>query len=180
VDLAACERAGVEVLTRRAGGGAVLVDQHMICGAICIPLPDARAGADLTASYRWLGEALQAGLARWGVPRTDLVEVAAARADVAALRARVPEPLAQLILDTCYGTLSPHELVVNGAKLVGLAQVRRRHAALFQLGILRRNQARLADLLRCPDAATRDALRGELARRTVGLDQLRPRVTSGR
>src|SRR4051794_23969899 len=106
VDLEACARGGIEVLTRRAGGGAVLVDQHMICGAICVPLPDGRVGTDLTASYRWLGEALLADLPRWGVMVAARVEVPAARADVAALRARVPEPLAQLVLDTCYGTLS--------------------------------------------------------------------------
>ncbi len=33
----------------------------------------------------------------------------------------------------------------RGAKVVGLAQVRRQHAALFQVGILLRDQSPLAD-----------------------------------
>jgi lipoate-protein ligase A len=173
LDFDACRRAGVDVLTRRAGGGAVLVDEHMICGAICVPLPDPRIGADLTESYRWLGDALLADLRDRGVSAAHRVEVVDARADVAALRARPAEPLARLILATCYGALSPHEIAVGRAKLVGLAQVRRRHAALFQVGILRQNQARFADFLRAPDEATRAALRAELARRTVGLEELR-------
>src|SRR5437016_10264659 len=57
VDLARCDAAGIEVLVRRAGGGAVLVGpERMLCGAICVPLPDSELGDDLTESYRWLGE----------------------------------------------------------------------------------------------------------------------------
>jgi hypothetical protein len=56
--------------------------------------------------------------------------------------------------------------------LVGLAQIRRRHAALFQFGILLHEQSPLADFLNVPDEPTREQLRAELQRRTIGLDQL--------
>ena len=36
----------------------------MLCGAICVPLPDPRVGADLTESYRWLGEYFAGSRAR--------------------------------------------------------------------------------------------------------------------
>jgi lipoate---protein ligase len=164
IDLERCREAGVDVLDRRAGGGAVLVDSHMLCGAICVPI--GMVSSDLTESYRWIADRLLSM-----VPGRR-VEIAEGRADVAALRAR-DDPVAKLLLSTCYGALSPHEIVDSeGRKLVGLAQIRRRHAALFQFGILLRDQSRLADYLNVPDEPTRDQLRAELQRRTVGLDQL--------
>jgi lipoate-protein ligase A len=173
VDLARCAAAGVAVLERRAGGDAVLVDQNMVCGAICVPLPHARIGDDLTESYRWLGERCVADLRALGVSEPRRVEVAEARAAVQHLKSR-QDAVAQLLLQACYGALSPHEVVVGdpAAKLVGLAQVRRRHAVLFQFGILLQDQSPLADFLRVPDEAGREQLRAALERRTVGLARL--------
>ncbi|MDQ6672205.1 MAG: hypothetical protein M3069_15925 [Chloroflexota bacterium] len=172
VDLVRCATAGVDVLHRRAGGGAVLVDREsMLCGAICVPLPDVRLGADLTGSYRWLGKHLCARLAALGVPGVRRVEVDEARQDVNDLKSR-GDWAPRALLTTCYGSLSPHEVVVGAAKLVGLAQVRRRHAALFQVGVLLQDQSPLADWLVVPDEPTREALRTALARRTLGLRQL--------
>jgi lipoate-protein ligase A len=178
VDLGRCARAGVEVLTRRAGGGALLLDADMLCGAICVPLPDPRAPDDLTESYRWLGDRLVAACHAVGVAGARRVEVDEARADVAALRDRADpgadraggsDPVGKLLLNVCYGALSPHEVAIGSAKLIGIAQVRRRHAALLQFGILLRDQSRLADLLNVPDARTRERLRAEVRRRTTGL-----------
>jgi lipoate-protein ligase A len=76
------------------------------------------------------------------------------------------------LLAACYGALSPHEVALGRAKVVGLAQVRRRHAALFQAGVLLRDQSPLADLLRVPDEATRASVRTALTQRTAGLAQL--------
>jgi lipoate-protein ligase A len=163
VDLERCRQAGVEVLDRSAGGGAVLVDEHMLCGAVCVPID--LISSDLTDSYRWIARYLL------GFMSGRSVDVAEARADVAALRAR-GDPVSQLLLASCYGALSPHEIVdAEGRKVVGLAQIRRRHAALFQIGILLRDQSPLADFLNVPDEATREQLRAELQRRTVGLDR---------
>jgi lipoate-protein ligase A len=77
-----------------------------------------------------------------------------------------------LLLAACYGALSPHELVVGHAKLVGLAQVRRRHAVLYQFGILLQDQSRLADYLVVPNEHSRDEMRDALRKRTVGLCML--------
>jgi lipoate-protein ligase A len=176
VDLERCGQAGVPVLDRRSGGGALLLDEQLLCGAIA--LPTAVVPRDVTESYGWLGDRLATGLGRLGIDARR-VEVAEARADVATLRASAADdPVSRLLLSTCYGALSPHEVVVGAepaAKLVGLAQVRRRQAALFQFGILLRDQSRLADYLRVEDADTRAALRKELSRRTVGLASLTDR-----
>jgi lipoate-protein ligase A len=168
VDVERCQAAGVAVLERRAGGGALLLDAQLLCGAIA--LPTSAVAADVTESYRWLGDVLVHALEAIGVAARR-VEVAEARADVAGLRASA-EPSAGLLASACYGALSPHEVVVGRQKLVGLAQVRRRDAALFQLGILWRDQAPLADYLRVPDEAIRERLRVQLTDRTVGLASL--------
>lgn len=154
VDLERCVALGVEVLDRTAGGGAVLLEPDgMLCCTVCLPNPT----HDLTESYRWLGNHFAERL------RLRRVSVEEARGDLASLRER-QSPL----LSTCYGGLSPHEVVnAAGAKVVGFAQVRRRHAALFQVGILLRDQSGLADLLRVSD---KDGLRGELTRRSAGLE----------
>ena len=157
VDARRCRAAGVEVLARRAGGGALLLDQSVVCGAICMP-----ATADVTESYRWLGDLLAAAL------QARRVEVAEARQDVASLRARNDE-VSRLLLNTCYGALSPHEVVIGQQKVVGLAQIRRRDRALFQFGVLLRDQSTLADYLVVDSADAREQLRDDLARRTTAL-----------
>jgi lipoate-protein ligase A len=174
VDLERCRAAGIGVLQRKAGGGALLLDAHMLCGAIC--LPTSAVSADLTESYRWLGDRLTTSLRGAGVTGARRVEVDEARADVAYLRQR-DDSVARLLLSTCYGALSPHEVVIgNGSsKLVGLAQVRRRHAALFQFGLLLRDQSPLADYLLVNDEPTREQLKIALRSRTVGLETLTSR-----
>jgi lipoate-protein ligase A len=121
---------------------------------------------DVTESYRWLADVLLEALA---IPAARRVDVAEARRDVAVLRQAPPDPVSQALLATCYGVLSPHEIVVDHRKLVGLAQVRRRDAALFQFGILLRDQSPLADYLNVADEHIRRQLRRALQERTVGL-----------
>jgi len=171
VDLQRCQADGVQVLQRRAGGGALLLDEHMLCGAIGLPI--ANVDRDVTESYRWLADLLLSALE---VPSARRVEVAEARHDVATLRAS-HNPVSKCLLTTCYGALSPHEIVVGDRKLVGLAQVRRRDAALFQFGILLRDQAPLADYLLAGDRI-RQQLRRQLQLRTVGLTAVTDRPAS--
>ncbi len=58
--------------------------------------------------------------------------------------------------------------------------MRRRDRALFQMGLLLRDQSPLADLVHVPDEAVREAYRAELRRRTVGLAELLPEYQSGK
>jgi lipoate-protein ligase A len=180
IDTERCRTRGIEIVQRRAGGGVVLLDQTVLCAAMCVPLPDARVADDLTESYRWVGAAFSTALRELGFADARRAEVAEARADVAHLKAS-GDPL----LHACFGALSPHEVIIEGArKVVGLAQVRRRHAALYQVGVLLRDQSPLADLLRLSDEPQREAVRDGLCRRTAGLGErldvhaLAARVTS--
>ncbi|MBV9356332.1 MAG: hypothetical protein JO023_12490 [Chloroflexi bacterium] len=176
LDRQRCAERGVALLPRRAGGGLVLLDADMLCLTLAVPLPNPVIGDDLTESYRGLGDAFVAALQRFGVQEARRIEVAPARQALRHLRdeGRRADAVAQLLLETCYATPSPHEVLVGGRKLVGFAQVRRRDRALFQVGLLLRDQSPLADLVRVADEAQRDAYRTELRRRTVGLAELLP------
>jgi lipoate-protein ligase A len=162
IDRAACAAAGLRIHRRRSGGGAVL-SADMLMLDLALPRAHQLYLDDVTESYRWIGEVWAAALRDLGLD-TDVASVAAARADAQAL-----DPLVRRV---CFGGLSPYEVAVGGRKLVGLAQVRRRGGALYQVGIyLHWAPARTAALL----AATpgeRLVLERQLAARVVGLEQL--------
>ena len=166
IDFERCQQADMPVFSRRAGGGIVFLGMgNMLCGAICVPTRS--VPSDVTDSYRWLGDTLVSALSTLGVS-AHRVEVEEARASVAALRV-VDSPL----LHMCYGALSPHEVTVDGRKLVGLAQIRRRETTLYVLGMLLRDQSPLAEFL-----LNSDRVKHELEQRTVGLEALTSRSAS--
>lgn len=163
-DLAACRAAGIPVYKRAAGGTVVLADDDMLGLDVALPRDDPLLLPDLTRSYRWLGEVWTAALRALGV---DAVLVSVEEAQANQREASDEARVARL---ACFGALSPFEVTVEGRKIVGLAQVRRRHGALFQSALLLRwAPERLSRLLAVP-ASERYALAAALAARTVGLD----------
>jgi lipoate-protein ligase A len=164
IDLGAIAAAGISVHRRASGGTAVLFVPGLLMQDVAVPTGHPLYTTDVTASYRWLGDVWVATLAALGISAAP-VAVAAARADTAAL-----DPL---VRRACFGGLSPYEVLAGGRKLVGFAQVRRRQGALIQVGVYTRWPGRaLADLLAL-SADERTALTERLARRVVGLDELR-------
>jgi len=169
-DLDACARLGVEVVRRRSGGGPVLWDGNLLGLDVWLPRGHRLAPDDVVETYRWLGEGLAAGLAELGAP-ARVVPVAEARADRPG-----DDPAEVAAARSCFGALSPYEVVVDGRKVVGLAQVRRPSGALLQAGIALRFDARLlAELLR-RDGAGADEVARALDRRAVGLLDLVPEL----
>lgn len=127
VDRSACEADGVPVIRRGSGGGAVLCDPGLLEVDVALPPGHALLGADVTESYRFLGQAWVDGLAALGL-EGRLVTVAEARA--------LPDERRAAARVACYAGLSPYEVVdPDGRKLVGLCQRRRRGAALFQCSL---------------------------------------------
>lgn len=117
----------LEVLHRRAGGGAVLVGPWMLGLSVALPRAHALATPGIVDSYRWLGELLRQWLHTAGLHAAELVPPGSA-----ALQQGVPE-----LAWACFGGLSPWEVVAGGTrKIAGLAQVRRREVALLVAGIL--------------------------------------------
>lgn len=119
--------AAIEVVSRQAGGGAVLVGPWMLSASVVLPNAHALVPGNLVASYRWLGELHAALLEDMGIAAHAL-----APEEARALQKAVPVELVW----ACYGGFSPWEVVVGQKKIVGLAQVRRRTGVLLVAGLL--------------------------------------------
>jgi lipoate---protein ligase len=114
--------AGVELVQRPAGGGAVLAGPWLLGASILLPPGHRRVPASIPASYGWLGTLFVDWLAGIGI------DASAAPAPV-----RAEATLAW----SCFAGLSHGEVVVRGSKkIVGLAQARRRNGTLFSTGVL--------------------------------------------
>lgn len=150
--------AGCELVQRSSGGGAVLTGPWMLSTSILLP-PDHRllAGGTVT-SYRWLG-VLIAGLLR------DM-GVAAHALSPADVRGSTADPSLGW---ACFGGLSPWEVVVGGRKIVGLAQLRRRHGVLLTSGTL---LARPDWTLLCESLDRPAADRAALEHRTTSCEEV--------
>jgi lipoate---protein ligase len=119
--------AGIEVVSRQAGGGAVLVGPWMLSASVLLPNGHSLVSGNLVASYRWLGELYASLLQDWGI-----AAYAIAPEEARELQQATPAELAW----ACYGGFSPWEVVVGRKKIVGLAQVRRRTGVMLVAGLL--------------------------------------------
>ncbi len=149
VDLQACARAGLEVVRRRSGGGAVLVEPASVVWVDLVIAPtDPLWSADVGRSMWWVGEAWAEALRRAG---TGGVEVWKGP--------MVHSPWSSLV---CFAGRGPGEVVdATGRKVVGVSQRRARHRALFQCAcLLQWEPDRLLELLALPEAERQTASSG--------------------
>jgi lipoate-protein ligase A len=140
VDVAGCRTLGVDVVRRPTGGRAILHDRELTY-SVALPLRLLGEDRGVLPSYHRLSLALERGLNRLGVP----VVLA-------------PESAAQAAADhgpVCFDRPSAHEILLDGRKLVGSAQVRRA-AAVLQHGsiLIEPRMDRLLACLRLPDGPT--------------------------
>jgi lipoate-protein ligase A len=136
-DVDACRRAGVEVVRRRSGGGAVLVGTDGLWIDVLLPRGDPRWDDDVARAFLWLGRAWAAALGDLGV------DAQVHEGGLCTTR------WSRLV---CFGGLGTGEVVdPTGAKLVGIAQRRTRAGARFQCMALGSwEPARLLELLAMP------------------------------
>ena len=165
VDLDACGAAGVEVLRRTSGGTAVLADQHLLSMEVALPMSHPLAGGDIVHGYQWIGELFAQTLQVLGVPEARALPSSEVRSLPTIAK---DDPIRW----ACYGTLSPFEPVVGLRKAVGLCQVRRRAAMLYQVGIHLswKPEALVALLALSSDA--RQSLAHRLHGAAAGMDEL--------
>ena len=151
VDRARAAAAGVDVVRRRSGGGAVLVEPgRLVWVEVTVPAGDPLWTDDVGHAFWWLGDAWARAIGDAEVHRGALV-----RTDWSS---RV-----------CFAGLGPGEVRVGGRKVVGLAQRRSREGALFHCAaLLEWDAGRLLDLLALDDAE-RAAARTELAGAAAGV-----------
>jgi lipoate-protein ligase A len=134
VDEAAAARAGVEVVRRRTGGGAVLVEPGAALWLDVYLSPgDPLWEADVGRAFHWLGAAWTEALGALGFD---------ARWHAGAIQHSVWSR------KVCFAGVGPGEVLVGERKVVGLSQRRTREFTLFQCcALLTWNPGALLDLL---------------------------------
>jgi lipoate-protein ligase A len=139
VDWERAARRGVEVVRRRSGGSAVLVEPgSAVWVDVTIPADDPLWDHDVGRAFHWLGVAWAEVLVAGGL--------AAAWYDGPMRRDAWSDKV-------CFAGLGPGEVTVDGRKVVGLSQRRTREAVLFQCcAAVRWEPERLLDLLALDDA----------------------------
>jgi len=123
VDAGRAAAAGFDVVRRRSGGGAVLVEPGTLVWVdVLVPAGDRLWQADVGRAFAWLGAA-------WASALDDAGEAGAVPYD---------GPLRQSAWSgrVCFAGLGPGEVTLDGAKVVGMCQRRARAGALFQCAAL--------------------------------------------
>lgn len=135
VDHGASDALGVEVVRRRSGGGAVLLEPGQVAWIdVVVPRGDALWHDDVAVAAEWLGEAWVSALGDLGV------------ADGSVHRGGLACGMLGSVV--CFGGTGPGEVLVGGRKVVGVSQRRTRAGARFQCSVpLRWDPARHAALL---------------------------------
>jgi lipoate-protein ligase A len=123
VDAERCARAGLSIVRRRSGGGAVIVEPDAVVWADIV-LPHGVAPDDVRGSMVWAGARWRAALAAVGVAPLDLH--------------RGPMVCTEWSYLVCFAGLGPGELLQSGSKLVGLSQRRSRNGLRIQATLYRR------------------------------------------
>jgi lipoate---protein ligase len=122
VDGSRAERAGVEVVRRRSGGGAVLVGPGRVAWIdVIIPRGDPLWSDDVGRAFWWIGDLWAEALASTGRVGAEVWRQGLRQT-----------PWSGRV---CFAGLGPGEVTVAGRKVVGMAQRRTRQGALFQCAV---------------------------------------------
>jgi lipoate-protein ligase A len=120
VDAEACRSAGVEVVRRRSGGGAVLLRPGEVTWIdVIVPADTVGWAVDVHAPMVWLGRHVAAALEPMMETHDVVVHEGAMRSS----------PWSSMV---CFDGVGAGEVLVDGRKLVGISQRRTRHAARLQ------------------------------------------------
>jgi lipoate-protein ligase A len=121
VDVDACARAGVDVVRRRSGGGAVLlVPGEVTWIDVIVPTGAPGWSADVHGPMRWLGRHL----------RGAITSIGASEGRVAVHEGAMSATRWSDVI--CFDGLGVGEVLLDGRKLVGISQRRTRQAARLQ------------------------------------------------
>lgn len=116
---------GVVWTKRRSGGGAVWLDPaQQVWVDVLLPRCDDKWTDDVRESFTWLGQAWSAALAALGVPAASTTIH------------RGPPVTTRWSSLLCFAGRGPGEVLIGHRKVIGVAQRRTRHGALFQCGAL--------------------------------------------
>ena len=155
VDLAACGRAGIDIVRRPTGGKAILHTDELTY-SVALLQTDPRTEGGIVEGYRRLSEGLLAGLRRLGVPAAQ-----------ASKSTKSPEEVTAV----CFETPADYEITADGRKLVGSAQWRAGGGVLQHGSLpLRGDLGRIVDLLPFSDGE-RKYQRDRLLQKAITLEE---------
>ncbi|HLN15340.1 MAG TPA: hypothetical protein VK277_01190 [Acidimicrobiales bacterium] len=159
VDRAKAQALGLEVVRRRSGGGAVLVQPgDPVWFDVWVPRGDPLFDDDVVAAAGWVGRWWSTALAACGARPTVVHDG--------------PSTANEWSATVCFAGLGPGEVTASGRKVVGVAQWRGREGSLFHTAAHRVwDPVALTDLLHLPDEARRRA-GSDLAQAGLGLEDL--------
>jgi lipoate-protein ligase A len=161
IDAARAVAAGITVVRRRTGGGAVLLrpGDHVWVD-VWLPKDDPLWEHDVAAAAGWVGRWWAAVLLARGV-RDVTVHTGPI------IQNRWSEQV-------CFAGTGPGEVLAGGRKVVGVAQWRSREGSLFRISAYRHwDPGALVDVLSVPDGE-REVMRSELSSVAAGLFDLAP------
>ena len=122
IDVGVAAQAGIDVVRRRSGGGAVVVvPGELVWIDVIVPRGDELWDDDVARASFWLGEVWTEVVASFGLDAT---------------MHRGPLLGGDLARKVCFAGVGPGEVLVEGAKVVGISQRRTRNAARFQCACL--------------------------------------------
>lgn len=157
VDIDACQSQGFDYVRRPTGGRAILHGDELTY-SLLVPQDEPRVTGGIVESYRRLSVGLVEGL--------RLLGAKALQAD--ALRGKLEEKTA-----VCFDAPSHYEITVEGKKLVGSAQMRRKSMVLQHGSLpLYGDITRILDCLVLPSEEVRSRLRQELNGRAITLEKV--------
>lgn len=161
VDRAGAAAAGVAVVRRRSGGGAVwLAPGEVTWVDVVIPAGDPLWHDDVGVAAHWLGDAWARALRPWFEGPLDVHRSGLVRSRWSPL--------------VCFAGLGPGEVTHGAAKVVGVSQRRTRAGARFQCAVIHHwNPRPLLDVMGLPPAERRTA-EHDLAEAAVGIGPVPP------
>ncbi len=158
-----CRQLGFDIVRRPSGGGAVL-HQYEITYAVVIDGRLCPYGSSVLSTYRWLAEGLKAGLKRLGV---DILS-----SPLPYSNPLTPEPF-------CFARLTDADLSVNGRKLGGSAQARKRNFLLQHGSIPLRLDIDAIERIFGSMERSRFTCVEEVLKRSVNLDEFAEALVQG-
>lgn len=124
IDVRACEQAGIEIVRRRSGGGAVLLEPDDVLWVdVLIPFGHPMWTPDVTSSAWWLGEMWHLALGSLGMVGTEVH--------------RGPLRHTTWSRHVCFAGTGGGELTLGERKVVGISQRRTRAGVRLQCALYR-------------------------------------------
>jgi len=144
VDAPEAARLGWHLQRRVTPGGLVYMDSSAVCPELALPASHPAFTTDVLQATKWFGAILAAALNALGL-----------RGELAASNS---SPGPGLASQACFGSWVRGEVLLDGRKVFGTAQYRRRSGALFQgVALIGSSHGRIAAVLPGSPAARSEA-----------------------